>query len=295
MRYHMWTRRLQAFLEHVMSSRIFATLFTLLMLLACCAPAWADSGTIGFDVALGEFGQQAPDEAGNDAGPDVDAADGADGQEVGPGAGPGVGPGDEHYFHSPNRTQFLFRGIIGGKAMSSSDWSPTVGVRDSYSELEDQWAIGLDLEWRPFELPIGLVFAYHHSGGYQIQEVFMPGPGTFDVDFDLHTDEIQLGLRWTFDFDVPGAFLPPQPLHLYIQGGVTFAWADLEYDSAPFGRISDSDNGQGIWFGGGVNFDLMDYLTVGIDIKYSDAVVEILGVQRNAGGLYFGLTVGIRF
>ena len=143
---------------------------------------------------------------------------------------------------------------------------------------------------------MGAVVAYHHSGSYEIREVFDPRIGVFDVDHDLDTDEVQLGLRVTIDVPILGdGFLSPEPLHFYINGGVSFVFVDADISSSPFGTSRDYDSDTGYWFGGGVYLDLLAHLSVGIDIKYSHADVTIFGLDRNAGGLFVGFTVAFRF
>jgi len=276
-----------------MSIKFFSIFVVCAVWLSCNAPGNAAPLPVAVPTEAGAFllAQAGDNDGPNDAVGDA-IGDGAEDQagdhrpmEQGP--APDDLAGDTR---GARRSSFLLRGIFGGKWMEADEWSPEVGASDSNSNLEDHWAIGLDLEIRSIESPLGIVLAYHFSEGSEERDT-----GAFNTDFDLETEELQIGLRYTFDLKVhPDSFLPPNSFHIYLQGGISLIWVDAETDS-PLGRNSQSDNGDGYWYGGGFYIDIFEHFNIGVDIKYSHAGVDLFGGGQSAGGLFVGLAAGVSF
>ncbi len=98
------------------------------------------------------------------------------------------------------------------------------------------------------------------------------------------TLEQHLGLRkiWTID---------DLNLSPYLGGGIAFIQAEYEV----IGSIKDDDSAVGTWIGTGADWHLTPKMSLGIDIRYSQADVTVFDQDRKAGGLHTGVTLGYRW
>ena len=72
---------------------------------------------------------------------------------------------------------------------------------------------------------------------------------------------------------------------------IAFVTAELKNKDGAT-RLSDDDSAVGAWLGGGVRIELTPHFVLGLDVRYSEAEVTLFDVDREAGGLSAGLTVG---
>jgi len=61
------------------------------------------------------------------------------------------------------------------------------------------------------------------------------------------------------------------------------------------GSVEEDDNGVGTWVGAGVDWHLSPKISLGVDIRYSQAAVTIFDKDIKAGGLPTVMTLGYRW
>jgi hypothetical protein len=109
------------------------------------------------------------------------------------------------------------------------------------------------------------------------------------VDFTATTFEFDAGVRWLIY--KKGKVFP------YVGAGVGVIGAALEGDFG-FGNVDAGDASLGFWADAGVFFRLGKAFNIGIDLRYSDASVDLdfgsgfVAQDVNAGGFSYGLLVG---
>ena len=139
------------------------------------------------------------------------------------------------------------------------------------------------------------------------------GDYQFRLDAELETTEIDVGVRkfWTNH----------DKFHPYVGGGVAFIDADAELalfgpDVLPLRQTTEwfsqcaSDSGTGLWLNTGVLWRITPRLSLGFDLRYSDASVDFVfddeivpdrqveedGTWKaDVGGLHYGLLFGFRW
>lgn len=108
------------------------------------------------------------------------------------------------------------------------------------------------------------------------------------TDFDLHTTELYLGLKYIDEHF--GNWRP------YIGGGVVYA--EGEMDVTVEGQdFSVKERGFGPWFGAGVYYTVSDRINIGFNIRYSDVEIgtEYINNDVQLGGTHCSLLVGYHF
>jgi len=161
-------------------------------------------------------------------------------------------------------------GFLGAKALNNDDWSPA----------EDEGEIGIKFDIRHKSWPISLAIDYNYaqSGEENFSDPFL-GNGTFQST----TTELNIGIRKIWE--------QLSNIRPFIGGGISFESAKGEV-KALGQSASESDNGTGFWFGGGVYWTLAEHFNLGLDLEVSSANVTIAGVDVNSGGGHFGFLAG---
>lgn len=159
-----------------------------------------------------------------------------------------------------------FSVLLGQKTLDDNDWEPV--------ESQVEWGVIADLGRK--DSVANLVISYLSSSDDSTQG------GT---DFTGETWELGLGIRKPFRLD---AGLAP-----FIEVGAAYVDATLEQRGITPGENSDS--AFGVWGGVGVGFAVGERVSVGALVRYTVAEVTLLGTDRGAGGLHFGVTAGIGF
>jgi outer membrane autotransporter protein len=80
----------------------------------------------------------------------------------------------------------------------------------------------------------------------------------------------------------------------YIGGGVSFMYAELEFEANNTTEKQD-DGATGLWFGAGMYYEINPRFTLGLDVRYSYGEVTLFDKERNVGGIYAGITGGYQF
>ena len=137
-----------------------------------------------------------------------------------------------------------FSGMLGYREFDEGDWDP----------LDQQFALGLEVDLRPRASPLGIEF------GVQ---------GSFDSDeddgFDLSVSVVELyvGPRLTFD-------LSQGRLHPYLGGGVSLMRADTELALDLGGATllaTDDDHLLAAYAHAGLLIDVSDSVHIGFDVR----------------------------
>lgn len=156
--------------------------------------------------------------------------------------------------------------LLGQKTLDDNDWEPV--------ESQVEWGVIADLGRK--DSVANLVISYLSSSDDSTQG---------GADFTGETWELGLGIRKPFRLD---AGLAP-----FIEVGAAYVDATLERRGVSPGENSDS--AFGVWGGVGVGFAVGERVSVGALVRYTAAEVTLLGADREAGGLHFGVTAGIGF
>lgn len=159
-------------------------------------------------------------------------------------------------------------GYLGLKTMNSSDW-PDIDTHFSMGPIfdikKDSWPISIALDL----MDTG---SEHEHGGLK----------------DLaHTTEYHLGVRKVL-------MNQDSKIQPYIGGGVSYMYAELEYQEISSTRTQD-DTDVGIWIGAGMYYEINPSFVLGLDVRYSHGEVTLFDQERKAGGIYTGVMVGYQF
>jgi opacity protein-like surface antigen len=158
---------------------------------------------------------------------------------------------------------------------------------------QSQMGIAISVD---FDLPVMLAVDLLVSS--DDHTIVVPAENRLEYWSDVQTTELDLGVR-----KVWGSKLKP-----YVGGGLALVELDFfQIESGDLGlpdtdyltrTINDSDSGLGFWLNAGLFYRLGKYLNVGIDIRYSDADVEILLLESDefleldSGGSHYGVLFG---
>ena len=154
---------------------------------------------------------------------------------------------------------------IGQKSMSDTDWP----------QLDKQQSLGILVDIKQKSWPVSLAVdiigsADVNKNGSQKDEGY--------------TLEHHVGVRKIFD-------LSDSSVKPYVGGGIAFVYAKLKNSNA-VSSLSEADSGIGGWVGGGMYLNVTPRFNLGVDVRYSEADVTLLGIDRKAGGLHTGITAG---
>jgi len=154
---------------------------------------------------------------------------------------------------------------LGHKSVDEDDW-PNLDSQRSAGVISD---FGKQ-SW-PVSIAADLIFAGDtHKNG--------------DIEDTGGTMEMHLGARKVFT-------LGNSALSPYIGGGVAIVVSSLEYESAGV-TVDDDDTAVGVWIGAGAYYAVTPHFSLGLDVRYSKAEVNLFDMDRKAGGLNAGLTIG---
>lgn len=153
--------------------------------------------------------------------------------------------------------------MLGMKQLDEDDWAP----------VEDQALLGAEVDFGAKEWPVHLAIDYMVSVGV---EDLIPG------DVTGMTAELDVGVRKVWE---KGGARP------YLGGGIGVITGSLEVDTG-FGTVDDDDTALGIWIGGGIFWRLGSRFNIGLSARYSQASVDLFGVEVEAGGPAFGMLLG---
>jgi len=167
--------------------------------------------------------------------------------------------------------------FIGAKLLDGDYWRP----------VEDQFTLGVGLDFRPPNCPISLVLDWSYSWAEESESVVIYDPWLgvwmIDVDIEGRTMEIDPGIRYIYE-GLP--YIRP-----FIGAGLALVWAEFEGSTLGI-TLSEDDWGIGFWAGGGAYVTLAEHLNLGFQVKYSYAKVELFDLKGKAGGWHLGGLIG---
>jgi opacity protein-like surface antigen len=159
-------------------------------------------------------------------------------------------------------------GYIGLKTMDSSDWP----------DLDTHFSMGVVFDIKKDSWPISIVLDLVDTGDKHNHD------GMEDLG---HTTEYQLGIRKIF-------MNQHSKIQPYIGGGVSFMYAELEFEENNITTTQD-DRDAGGWFGAGMYYEINPKFVLGLDVRYSHGEVILFDKERDAGGIHTGVTGGFQF
>ena len=150
---------------------------------------------------------------------------------------------------------------FGQKRLDSDDWNT----------LDRQNEIGAIFDLKKSTWPVSIALDVFYSG----EDENVPGAERG------WTSEQHLGVRkiWTFD---------DSKFHPYLGAGIAFMQAEYEVIDS----VQDDGNGIGYWVGAGVDWRVSTNISLGVDVRYSQADVTIFDTDVDAGGLHTLVTLG---
>jgi opacity protein-like surface antigen len=159
-------------------------------------------------------------------------------------------------------------GYIGLKTMDSSDWP----------DLDTHFSMGVVFDIKRDSWPISIVLDLVDTGDKHNHD------GMEDLG---HTTEYQLGIRKIF-------MNQHSKIQPYIGGGISFMYAELEFEENNITTTQD-DRDAGGWFGAGMYYEINPKFVLGLDVRYSHGEVILFDKERDAGGIHTGVTGGFQF
>ncbi len=157
--------------------------------------------------------------------------------------------------------------LTGQKRLDSKDWNT----------VDRQNEIGVIFDVKKPSWPVSIAFDVMFSGEDKNE------PGTVRS----YISEQHLGIRKMWNIN-NSAF------HPYLGGGIAFIQASNE-KLGVVGGMKEDDNAVGAWIGLGADWHLSQKVSLGFDVRYSQADVTIFNQELKAGGLHAGITLGYRW
>ncbi|MBJ7539592.1 outer membrane protein [Marinomonas transparens] len=157
----------------------------------------------------------------------------------------------------------------GEKSLDVNDWKGSAHEQDSWGVITDFKR----QDW-PVSIAIDVMGSVEENNSGSIRKKDQTG------EFDIGVRKI-----WS----LPSLLLSP-----YIGGGVAIAYAEKESNEGGINTIQ-RDHANGIWVGVGTYWNITDLFVVGLDMRYTQAEVEIAGKDVDAGGVNAGFTLGLNW
>lgn len=157
-------------------------------------------------------------------------------------------------------------GYLGQKSLDDNDWD----------NLDRQGSLGMIFDFKKQSWPVSIAL-----------DVIIAG--NEDKDDGIKTEggslEAHIGVRKIFE-------LSNSSIRPYIGGGIAIIGTSIRNRSGGSTISKDDETATGAWIGGGMYYAATKSLNVGLDLRYSEADVEIFDEDREVGGIYTGVTVG---
>ena len=218
------------------------------------------------------------------------------------------------------------------QAFGQSEWTGNVNVLYGVKNINDDWTVagsdlgyggddftlevsgtsefGINADFGKTNWPVNILIGIYMAdgddswSGSDVRAIYVDDSfydATFAVQTKLkaETREIRIGAKRSFTVGKLPKFSP------YVACGLVLAEAEAKVSysvamEAPEIDLSDSNGGSdsvddsamGFWLGGGVSFQVFRQFTVGAEISYSSAEVDLRGVDIESGGIHYGMFVG---
>lgn len=164
-------------------------------------------------------------------------------------------------------------GFLGAKILDEDDWAP----------VDEHIEAGVLIDFRQKSWPISIAIDLLSSYDEEDVSIAVLNFGTFDANLEGNTTELNFGVRKIWDnFSIVRPF---------IGGGIAFINAEVK-GTALGVSVSDDDTGVGVWFDGGVYFNLTEHFNLGWDVRWSKAEVTLFNIDGEAGGWHLGMLIG---
>ena len=165
---------------------------------------------------------------------------------------------------------------------SSDDGSST---RTTGDPVDGQTAVALEIDGRSRRAPVGWEAGVAYSS--DDESGFDPFIGAFQAEAQFL--ELYGGVRKTWD--TSGG-----RLHPYVAGGLTFLDADVDVEVVGMGPASEGDSSLGAYVHGGLTFDILRWLLIGVDLRaVLGTDVEFAGVSADADYMQAAVLLGASF
>jgi len=158
--------------------------------------------------------------------------------------------------------------IIGQKLLPESDWK-----MEGIGDLSKQTEFGVLFDIRGKEWPINIAVDLLSSK----KTIEIAG-----IDVDGKTSELALGVR--------KYFMEEQMVKPYLGGGLANIKGEISIES-----FSISDTKIGPWIDGGLKFNPVKQLNLGVDVRYSYAKTKAEEFKYQSGGWHWGIFAGWNF
>lgn len=179
-------------------------------------------------------------------------------------------------------------------AAPADEWNSNINFAIGYKNINDDYFDRLEAD-EHFQAGIMVDFSYTNWPVYLVLDRFRShhsGMLTTIVTFalvrvEMTSEEYNLGVRKVWQAS-PRA----RP---YLGGGI--ALLDVEYSEKPrfADEQTDSADGTGYWYGGGIYFTLAGHFNIGLDVRHSAVDVTLLNRTVDAGGTSSSLIVGFHW
>lgn len=157
----------------------------------------------------------------------------------------------------------------GAKALDEDDWEP----------LEDQNEIGADVDFRMVDWPVSVTVALY--GSAQKKEIS-------GMDVEGKTGELRIGIKKIWE--------PDPSMRPFVGGGIAFISAENEWVNEYLSplqlKVSDDDQGTGLWVSGGVFWTIKECFNLGFELGLSSVDVTLFNQEKKAGGAHAALLLG---
>lgn len=170
---------------------------------------------------------------------------------------------------------------IGGglKFLNKEEWEALAGITD-----QTEIRIATDIRQRRWPINIALDASYAFAP--EVLQMMTHNGVEDTATQSVITYEVNVGVRKIFDFRL-------YSVRPFFGGGfsrITTQW-DLEFED---GTDSYREGKLGLWFNGGVYWELDRHFNIGLEYLFSNATIDLFG-KRNHGGHHLDMIVGFHF
>lgn len=163
--------------------------------------------------------------------------------------------------------------LLGAKALDKEDWEP----------VEDHTEFGILIDFKKETWPVSIAIDLLQS---EADDTMVDPLFGLVASGNGETTELNFGVRKIWDQNAKA-----RP---YIGGGL--ALISAEASAQVFGiSVSEDDDAEGLWINGGVYWTLGESFNIGLDLRYSQAEVTLVGFDAEAGGAHAGLVLGFHW
>ncbi len=165
---------------------------------------------------------------------------------------------------------------------------------DFLSPLEDQTEYGILFAFEGEDWPIALAIDVLLTPGEDVSASYSYYGYSVSGKIELETRELNAGVRKYFGDRFQG----------YVGGGLAYIEAEVTASltvnapgipNLPSVSESQSESELGYWLNGGILYRIGERVNIGLDLRYSDASVDIDTESLDIGGLHYGAFVGFRW